>query len=156
MASADASLCVLSLADADLKDADALVPDAVKQLISPSTYILLNKADLSNDGQVQRARQALGPCAGSWAVSLSTGSGLTTFVDELKNLLHRRCGVCQELLLILALSYPFSQVCRCRRARRTAGDERASSGAPASRDGVLGRCPGYRCAELYLHDVVIN
>lgn len=104
MASADASLCVLSLADADLKDADALVPDAVKQLISPSTYILLNKADLSNDGQVQRARQALGPCAGSWAVSLSTGRGLTTFVDEFSDLLHRRCGAFQELLLILALS----------------------------------------------------
>lgn len=105
MASADASLCVLSLADADLKDA---VPDAVKQLIFPSTYILLNKADLSDDAQVQRARQTLGPCAGSWAVSLSTGRGLNTFVDEFSDLLHRRCGACQELLLILALNWTSS------------------------------------------------
>jgi len=90
VASADAALCVLSLADADLKDAKALVPDAVKQFISPSTYVLLNKSDLSNDAQVQRARQALGHCAGSWAVSLSTGRGLKTFVDEFSDLLHQR------------------------------------------------------------------
>lgn len=92
VATADTALCVLSLADAEPMGSEGFIPDTVHKLISPSTFILLNKTDLSDDARVQRARLALGDCAGAWAVSLSTGRGLETFVDEFSSMLHQRYG----------------------------------------------------------------
>ena len=103
MATADAALCVLSLSDVLKEDGALHVPEFVKDLLTPSTYVLLNKSDLLSDTspgpsgsqaiqtQIQNVMHTLtGACAGTWAVSLSTGGGLEVFEREFTRLLHQR------------------------------------------------------------------
>ena len=91
MADSDVALCVLSLSEI-LIDDGILLPDYVRDLISPSTFVLLNKTDLCSPQDKLRAQRALSNCAAVWAVSLNTGEGLGAFIGEFGRKLNDECG----------------------------------------------------------------
>ncbi|KAH8113290.1 hypothetical protein DFH11DRAFT_1510406 [Phellopilus nigrolimitatus] len=80
----DVSLCVLSLPDM----VDGL-PDQVRELITPSTFVLLNKSDLCEPEARPRAESVLSSCAGSWTISLTSGVGLERFLSEFGKAIHK-------------------------------------------------------------------
>jgi hypothetical protein len=91
---ADVRLCVLSAVE------DMIDPD-VTRLITPSTYLLVNKADSVNNSDAQddsmldqisrniASRLDIPPKA-AWAASVRTGIGMRGFVDGLETVLREQ------------------------------------------------------------------
>jgi len=86
----DIALCVLSIPELVSNDGKVIIEDTVRELIDSSTYVLLNKADMSDEAQIALAKGSLPECAGTWAVSISTGDGLEEFVDSFGRMLNQR------------------------------------------------------------------
>lgn len=90
---ADFSLCVLPLPDVLASPSEKLkvtVPPAIRGLVTPNTYFLINKIDLvpglsaKNCIQIQHGESGIS-CEGShvWLASLVTGKGTTEFIEGL-------------------------------------------------------------------------
>ncbi|KAI5124891.1 hypothetical protein M0805_007320 [Coniferiporia weirii] len=89
VAESDISLCVLSVPEA-ITDAGVCIPSQVQELIEPSTYVLLNKADLGGPKERMAAKKSFESCAGVWTVSLTSGEGLEGFLDGLGRSINKR------------------------------------------------------------------
>lgn len=81
---ADVSLCVLSLPEA-IRDGG--LPPSVRPLVTPNTLVLLNKQDLVQAGL---GSDSVAGGTNSWKVSLSTGAGMSDFVEGLGKALNKR------------------------------------------------------------------
>ncbi|KAL5527216.1 hypothetical protein ACEPAG_6007 [Sanghuangporus baumii] len=103
----DVSLCVLSIPDIlGLDDGMPLplarVPEEAREMMTRSTYVLLNKSDLCSGEDKLRAERALaalsmscgtgGGVGGIWSVSLTCGDGLDRFLSEIGRALGERYG----------------------------------------------------------------
>ncbi|TFY59822.1 hypothetical protein EVJ58_g5531 [Rhodofomes roseus] len=96
--STDISLCVLSLPDImNSTSKGPGISSSVSPLISPETYVLLNKSDMADvtPDQVSSVLTALGVRQG-WVVSLTTGKGTQDFLDGFAQALQHRYDVYQE------------------------------------------------------------
>ncbi|KAL5488220.1 MSS1_1 [Sanghuangporus weigelae] len=90
VAESDVSLCVLSIPDIlGLDDGIPLprVPEEAREMMTRSTYVLLNKTDLCSGEDKLRAERALAALSmsssgGIWSVSLTCGEGLDRFMSE--------------------------------------------------------------------------
>ncbi|KAH9950109.1 tRNA modification GTPase TrmE [Amylocystis lapponica] len=90
---ADVSLCVLSL-----PEIVAGIPPSLEHLITPRTFVLLNKLDLTPPAHIISARAVsdrIGT-AGAWEVSLSTGQGTQAFLDGFGKALREQFDLFQE------------------------------------------------------------
>ena len=67
------------------------VPPSVASLITPETYVLLNKSDIAavESKQILSVLNALGVQKG-WVVSLATGAGTQAFLDGFAESLEER------------------------------------------------------------------
>ena len=67
------------------------IPPSVASLITPETYVLLNKSDIAvvEPKQIPSALNALG-VQKCWIVSLATGAGTQTFLDGFAESLQER------------------------------------------------------------------
>lgn len=90
MAESDVALCVLSLPDVITEDGICL-PEHVKELVNPSTFVLLNKIDLASPSDIVKAERALSACAGTWTISLSSGKGLEKFLGDFGQMMNEKC-----------------------------------------------------------------
>ncbi|KZT74516.1 tRNA modification GTPase TrmE [Daedalea quercina L-15889] len=93
--STDVSLCVLSLPDVvDTSSGWPIIPSSVASLITPETYVLLNKSDLVDvsPDQVSSVLSALGARKG-WVVSLAADEGMQDFLDGFAQALQERYDV---------------------------------------------------------------
>lgn len=90
--STDISICVLSLPDVVKGSAGSIVfPPSVASLITPETYVLLNKLDMTSSvpKQITSVLNMLGVRKG-WVVSLTTGAGTQEFLDGFAESLQER------------------------------------------------------------------
>lgn len=84
----DVSLCVLSLPDVVTNTADGpriRIPPSLESLITPETFFLLNKSDLS---KTTPPAQINGK--GIWTASLNTGEGTQEFINSFAIALQAR------------------------------------------------------------------
>lgn len=67
------------------------IPPSVASLITPETYVLLNKSDMAavEPKQISSVLDALGVHQG-WVVSLATGAGTQAFLDGFAESLQER------------------------------------------------------------------
>lgn len=91
VASADVSLCVLSLPDV----LSGSVPSSIKELITPDTLLLLNKTDLVDDKQPKSTNHssALSTSEHQWQASVNTGTGMKHFLDDFVQVLRDRFDI---------------------------------------------------------------
>lgn len=91
VASADISLCVLSLPDV----LSGSIPTSIKELITPNTLLLLNKTDITDDKQPPSAdpSAALPASEHRWQVSVNTGAGMKSFLDDFVHVLRDRFDI---------------------------------------------------------------
>ncbi|KAG8953699.1 mitochondrial splicing system protein [Tulasnella sp. 424] len=92
VASADISLCVLSLPDV----LSGSIPTSIKELISPDTLLLLNKTDIIDDDKQPRSADpsaALPVSEHRWQVSVNTGTGMKSFLDDFIQVLRDRFDI---------------------------------------------------------------
>lgn len=96
--SADVALCVLSLPDilqydspSETSSIKATIPDSVASLISPNTFLLLNKVD-----QIERSPELVQSVmtdvgvTRAWDISLATGEGTQMFMERFAEALRER------------------------------------------------------------------
>ncbi|KAG8960218.1 mitochondrial splicing system protein [Tulasnella sp. 408] len=91
VASADISLCVLSLPDV----LSGSVPSSVKELITPDTLLLLNKTDLVDGQQPETTNHssALSTSEHQWRASVNTGTGMKSFLGDFVQVLRDRFDI---------------------------------------------------------------
>jgi len=96
--SADVALCVLSLPDilqydspSETSSIKVTIPDSVASLISPNTFLLLNKVD-----QIERSPELVQSVmtdvgvTRAWDISLATGEGTQMFMERFAEALRER------------------------------------------------------------------
>ena len=91
---ADASILVLSFPDAVSvapSGPQFEIPAELVPLVTPNTFILLNKTDLVPTSVLTAALRSALPQPGSWAVSLASQSGTDEFLAGLATELQDRC-----------------------------------------------------------------
>ncbi|EPT03112.1 hypothetical protein FOMPIDRAFT_1035518 [Fomitopsis schrenkii] len=96
--STDISICVLSIPDVvGGSTGNFVLPPSVTSLITPETYVLLNKSDMAHSApeQVSSVLTALGVQKG-WVVSLTTDTGTQAFLHGFAESLQERYDVHQE------------------------------------------------------------
>jgi hypothetical protein len=90
---ADISLCVLSLPEVVKSTANGYrldLPPELHPFISANTLVLLNKSDLVPGSAAANLNVTIGEQA--WAASLSTGEGMTEFMEGFVRMLLKRYG----------------------------------------------------------------
>lgn len=90
--STDISICVLSIPDVvGGSTGNFVLPPSVTSLITPETYVLLNKSDMAHSApeQVSSVLTALGVQKG-WVVSLTTDTGTQAFLHGFAESLQER------------------------------------------------------------------
>lgn len=90
--STDISICVLSMPDIiNGSTRSPSIPPSVASLITPETYVLLNKSDMTGveQAQISFVLDALGVQKG-WVVSLATGAGTQAFLNGFAESLQER------------------------------------------------------------------
>ncbi len=104
---ADASILVLSFPDtvsATPSGSRLGIPAELAPLVTPSTFILLNKTDLVPTSVLTAALGALTQ-PGCWAVSLTSQSGTDEFLAGLATELQDRCDGFLTLVYIVACPF---------------------------------------------------
>lgn len=66
------------------------IPERVRELVSDTTYVLLNKTDLASSKESALAATALRDCSAIWTTSLASGEGMEKFLSEFGELLSQR------------------------------------------------------------------
>ncbi|EIW82184.1 tRNA modification GTPase TrmE [Coniophora puteana RWD-64-598 SS2] len=90
----DVSICLLSLEDLLVRQGGKLelkIPPNIQQLVTPTTFFLLNKSDLIgplDQNQVKEALTSSGFQDRAWTCSLMTNTGTKAFLDGLTRSLH--------------------------------------------------------------------
>lgn len=95
---ADLRLCVISLSDllVDTRTSHDFLRE-YRSLITPESLLLLNKSDLvESDAVMEDSLKAIigaFGCKYSRIISITTGIGLSAFVDDLSNLVRDRLAI---------------------------------------------------------------